>query len=245
MYTPQYKWNVKNVPILSREQIDTIAEGFLADFQPKALREPQAVDVDGFLEMYLGVTPDYQYLSHNMIYLGMSVFHDTDSIPIYDPVTDRAEYFSAKANTVIFDRRLVDEEKQEHRYRFTGGHEGGHFIFHPPYFERIRKIRKLLGMEDELFTQCHRTDLVEKKKKQLTTDNDWIEWQANQFSSSLLMPKPAVLLLLDDFDLEGFGVLRAVHEMVEQFNVSPQAARNRLSGLGVLEKVPAEIRFFL
>lgn len=112
MYIPQYKWNVKNVPILSREQIDTISEGFLADFQPRALKEPQAVDVDGFLEMYLGVTPDYQYLSHNMIYLGMSVFHDTDSIPVYDPVTDRVEYFSAKANTVIFDRRLLTKKNK-------------------------------------------------------------------------------------------------------------------------------------
>ena len=122
MYTPQYKWNAKGIPVLSRDQIDTIAEGFLADFQPRALTEPMEVDVDGFLEMYLGLTPDYQYLSHNMIYLGMSVFHDTDSIPIFDPETNRAEYFSAKANTVIFDRRLVDEENQEHRYRFTGGH---------------------------------------------------------------------------------------------------------------------------
>lgn len=98
------------LPILSRDQIDDIAESYLADFQPEALKEPMEVDVEGFLEIYLGVTPDFQYLSHNMIYLGMAVFHDTNRIPIYDPLLNRAEYFSAKANTAIFDRRLVEEK---------------------------------------------------------------------------------------------------------------------------------------
>lgn len=41
------------LPILSRDQIDDIAESYLADFQPEALKEPIEVDVEGFLEIYL------------------------------------------------------------------------------------------------------------------------------------------------------------------------------------------------
>ena len=60
------------------------------DFQPEALKNPMEIDIDGFLEHYLGATPDYQYLSHNMIYLGMTVFQDTNRIPVYDPYHDCA-----------------------------------------------------------------------------------------------------------------------------------------------------------
>ena len=70
MYTPIIRTKQNELPILKREEIDDIAEQFLMDFQPEALRNPMEVDVDGFLERYLGATPDYQYLSHNMIYLG-------------------------------------------------------------------------------------------------------------------------------------------------------------------------------
>ena len=103
MYTPIIRTKQNELPILKREEIDDIAEQFLMDFQPEALKNPMEVDIDGFLQHYLGATPDYQYLSHNMIYLGMTVFQDTNRIPVYDPYHDRAEYFSAKANTVIFD----------------------------------------------------------------------------------------------------------------------------------------------
>ena len=68
------------------------------------------MDIEGFIEFYLGMTPDYQYLSHNGVYLGMTVFNDTNKVPVYDPATNRAEYISAKARTVIIDNRLSGRE---------------------------------------------------------------------------------------------------------------------------------------
>lgn len=237
MYVPQYCWKPNYLPVLSREQIETIAEGYLADFQPEALKEPMPVDVDGFLEMYLGVTPDYQYLSHNMIYLGMTVFQDTNRIPVFDPTTNRAVYFSAKANTVIFDTRLVEEENQEHRYRFTAGHEGGHVIFHRAYFQYLDRLRRILGIDDDSFIKCHRTDLARKKGRKLETNSDWLEWQANQFSSSFLMPRSTVNIILENHELNALGLFAVICEMESTFNVSYEAAKNRLSGMGVLRKV--------
>ena len=73
MYKPHYQMSQNQLPILSRDQIDDIAESYLADFQPEALKEPMEVDVEGFLEIYLGVTPDFQYLSHNMIYFMIQI----------------------------------------------------------------------------------------------------------------------------------------------------------------------------
>ena len=128
MYTPSYRTQKNGVPVLKKEEIDTIGEAYVRDFQPEVLRNPAPVDIEGFIECYLGMTTDYQYLSHNGIYLGMTVFNDTDRVIVWSPETNRAEYISAKARTVIVDNSLL-EESQKHRYRFTLGHEGGHDIF--------------------------------------------------------------------------------------------------------------------
>lgn len=232
MYNPTIRTKANEMPVLKRDEIDYIAEQYLMDFQPEALKTPMEVDVDGFLECYLGATPDYQYLSHNMIYLGMTVFHDTNRIPVYDPYNKCAEYFSAKANTVIFDTRLVEDANQEHRYRFTAGHECGHLVFHTSYFERRALMRRLLGVKNEMVMQCLRTDLPSSKKRELRTDNDWMEWQANQFSGSFLMPKSAVLSILDDYGTNSVGVFNALNTMASIFNVSHEAVLNRLRTLG-------------
>lgn len=236
MYTPIIRTKQNQLPILKREEIDDIAEQFLMDFQPEALKNPMEVDVDGFLERYLGATPDYQYLSHNMIYLGMTVFQDTNSILVYDPYNKRAEYFSAKANTVIFDTRLVEEANQEHRYRFTAGHECGHLVFHTPYFERLDLLRRLWGVKNEMVMQCLRMDLPSSKKRELKTDNDWMEWQANQFSGSFLMPKTAVLSILDEYGTSSCGIFNSLNAMAGIFNVSHEAVLNRLRNLGFVKK---------
>lgn len=108
MYTPSLRVKNNGVPILSKAEIDAIGERFVQDFQPEVLTNPSPVDIEGFIEFYLGMTPDYQYLSHNGVYLGMTVFNDTNKVPVFDPATNRAEYISAKARTVIIDNRLLD-----------------------------------------------------------------------------------------------------------------------------------------
>ena len=120
-------------PVLSRKEIDIIGENLVSDFNPDAMQTPQEIDIDLFVQDYLGADQDFQYLSHCGVYLGMTVFNDTDKVPVYDPIQNRAEYISAGANTIIIDRTLL-EENQEHRYRFTMGHEASHVFLHTPYF---------------------------------------------------------------------------------------------------------------
>lgn len=176
------------VPILSKAEIDAIGERFVQDFQPEVLTNPSPVDIEGFIEFYLGMTPDYQYLSHNGVYLGMTVFNDTNKVPVFDPTTNRAEYISAKARTVIIDNRLLDEN-QRHRFRFTLGHEGGHDIFHSGYFSYNPDQTSLF---DEEFVapmiQCRvdsgMTDRADTRK---WDDHDWMEWQANHLSAAVLI----------------------------------------------------------
>ena len=133
MYVAEIVRKRSGAPVLSRKEIDIIGENLVSDFNPDAMQTPQEIDIDLFVQDYLGADQDFQYLSHCGVYLGMTVFNDTDKVPVYDPIQNRAEYISARANTIIIDRTLL-EENQEHRYRFTMGHEASHAFLHTPYF---------------------------------------------------------------------------------------------------------------
>ena len=120
MTKPYFRTRSNGVPILSKGEINAIAQSYVQEYQPSALKHPEQFDVEGFLEFNLHMNQDYQYLSHNGIYLGMTVFNETDKLPVYNPNTHRAEYIHVDANTVIIDNSLVEDKRQEHRLRFTG-----------------------------------------------------------------------------------------------------------------------------
>lgn len=244
MYKPEIKRKRSGAPVLSRNEINSIGENLVEDFMPDAMKNPQEVDIDLFAQDYLKVEQDFQYLSHCGVYLGMTVFNDTNKVPVYDPVHDCADYISAKANTVIIDRTLL-EENQEHRYRFTMGHECGHVFLHPPYFEYDpyqMNLADLLGEDCEAaMVQC-RVDLKKSNNGQqkVWTDKDWMEWQANALSSAILMPRKMVMLIVEDIRKKCVEGIERCYEEADTisrvFNVSFQAATYRLSELGIMRE---------
>lgn len=240
MYTPSFKTKKNGVPVLDRKEIDNIGENFIRDFQPSVLTSPAPVDIENFTEFYLGMTPDYLYLSHNGIYLGMTVFNDTNKVPVYDPATNRAEYISAKARTVIIDNRLL-EKNQEHRYRFTLGHECGHGVFHTAFFAYNPDQLSMFNSNNRPpMIQC-RVDLSAggQRTTSLRTDRDWMEFHANAFSSSILMPKTAIQLIAGchkGYHKTSKGRMDLVNDVARTLNVSNQAASYRLKELGYFPK---------
>lgn len=247
MYFPSYRTKKNGVPILRKAEIDSIAEQFIVDFSPEAMKTPMEIDIDSFVLYYLGLKQDFQYLSHNGVYLGMTVFNDTNKVPVYIPETNKAEYISAKAGTVIIDNSLL-EESQEHRYRYTMGHEGGHDIFHKGYFSYNKNQVTMFDNTSEPMIQCRAVPLNGNNKPvSQWDDKDSMEWQANYLSSALLMPKSMVIKLIQSLpSKEGiFRNITYVSEVVKTFNVSWQAAGNRLRCLGIIkENIPAESTIF-
>jgi Zn-dependent peptidase ImmA (M78 family) len=242
MFFPSYRTKRNGVPILSKAEIDTIAERLILDFNPEAMQTPMEIDIDSFALNYLGLKQDFQYLSHNGIYLGMTVFNDTNKVPVYDPETNRAEYISAKARTVIIDNNLL-EENQERRYRYTMGHEAGHDIFHRDYFTYSQYQHCLFDSMHEPLIQC-RAVPVNGRTKPLSewTDKDSMEWQSNYLSSALLMPRSMVKELVEALDLHHyfFGNDAYIQGVAKVFNVSCQAAEYRLKELGLINAVDSE-----
>lgn len=243
MYMPDITRKRSGTPVLSKKEIDVIGENIVGDFMPEALESPKQIDIDLLAQDYLGMEQDFQYLSHCGVYLGMTVFNDTDKVPVYNPATKCAEYISAKAHTVIIDRTLL-EDNQEHRYRFTMGHEAGHEFLHKEYFAYDPNQLTLWDLDEvphPAMVQCR----VDTKKLECTqnttwTDCDWMEWQANALSSAMLMPASMVRLVADNYirpDLKpDFYNYALADEIASVFNVSFEAAGYRLKNLGYIPK---------
>ena len=225
--------------------MDNIGEALVGEFCPNALLEPQALDVDLFSEKYLGMEQDYQYLSHCGVYLGMTVFNDTNKIVVYNPTTNQAEYIRAKANTIIIDNTLL-EPKQEHRYRFTMAHEAaGHGVLHKEYFGYNPNQLGLFDGDNIAMIQCRKdSSKAGNKDQNLWTDFDWMEWQANTLASAFLMPKKMVLQLIagyraDKRYYEFHEVQRPYFEVEwvsNVFDVSFDAAQYRMKSLRLLRQ---------
>lgn len=246
MYTPSFRVKKNGVPILSKENIEIIGENFIRDFCPEALSRPQAINIDDFVELYLGMTIDYQYLSNDGRYLGMTVFNDTDRVIIYDPEKNIADYLHADARTVLIDNSLL-AENQGHRYRYTMGHEGAHDILHSGYYSYNPDQLSLFGNEGVApMVQCRqRPFLSAPRTRGAWTDIEWMEWQANFLSSVLLMPKEAVRLVVStkkqkNPTLRAMAMIQAVSKT---FDVSPEAANYRLQELGHIEPNNRNVSF--
>ena len=76
MYEPQFRCRSNGVPILSHEDIESDAEMFIRDFDPDVLNNPKEVNIEEFAEFYLGLTPEYNNLTHCGLILGRMVFND-------------------------------------------------------------------------------------------------------------------------------------------------------------------------
>jgi Zn-dependent peptidase ImmA (M78 family) len=238
MYSPDFRFDNDGVPVVSGPDLDTIGERFVADFAPLSLCSPGEVDIDRFVTRYLGMEQDFQHLSHCGLYLGITVFQSTNAIPVYIPEKDAADYVSAEARTVIIDTILTDE-RQEHRYRFTMGHEGSHDILHPPFFlNDVNRGIPYLQAADS-YIRCR----VDGAAPHFLSDShakvmQRIEWQANRLSSAILMPKNMVKMVMARMPDRGESnrhrnISRSISEV---FNVSEEAAFYRLKDLDYIDK---------
>ena len=225
------------IPCLSKAQLERYGERVLREFSPAVLQKPQPTDMDAFITQFMQFNFEYQYLSHNQVYLGLTVFDDTDSLPVYDPFNNRAEFISVKKNTIIVEGTLADHPKFEHRERFTQGHEASHGLLHSQYYLRKAKIAELNQQYGGVYSKSSYLDLseVDTDGRRLKGEA-WLEWQANYLAAVLLMPRTAVKKLKYLIESQGsrYWFFQLIDEMVGVFNVSEEAAKVRLSSLGYL-----------
>jgi len=250
------------VPILSKGEIEDIADIIMQDYKPKMLDEPGVLDVEHFSEYYAGLVMDYQDLTHNQSILGMMVFNDC-CIPVYDAENNKAKRISVDEGTILIDNSLLNDD-QLRRGRFTLSHEVAHWLLHRQIYMMDKDQLSLfdyLPEKKQPVIKCRTTDIECTGRKQLTSDDDWMEWQADYMASALLMPKRAFTKTVRE-NFKSAGIKEGYYEMgthpdkdlwaevlsyelADIFDVSVTAAKIRLKNLNFIREHQESQQFFL
>lgn len=219
------------LPILTKTQIDNLADSLACQFCPDIIEKPHEIDMDKFIEKFLGFDMDILYLSHCGCYLGATVFQDM-KFPVFNIETFKPELANIPANTIIIDGTLYQQMEQsgnEGRYRFTQAHECGHAIMHPDFFKsQSTSIKKAEQQLAAYSTGEIKSALIE------ADDSTLAEQQANYFASYLLMPRSSVERLVVNYNAAKWGDYDLILLVKETFNTSWESAFYRLKDLGYM-----------
>lgn len=231
-----------NMPILYDREIDEYAYAVLADYKPKLLREPGAVQFEHFLESYLGVTlifEDIYSKDPERPIFAVTAFRD-GTMKVFDRENECISNMIVRANTVIIDN-FVMAGGREGLATFTGLHEGGHILIHPKVYETFRAGQV-----------CCCRESVENLGggRSQRTPEQWLEHQADYFAAALAMPNatfvPFVNMLLreygvwrrcivvggNDGDLDILATDLLPERIAEVYGVSKRAALIKLKKSG-------------
>jgi len=210
---------------LNRNDIDAKAEEVISHFDDAALSRQ--------------VSPIYQVLD-GLVSKYRTPFHfdqDLGHSPQGRKILGRYDF---QPRQILIDRVLPYDSP---RFRWTLCHEIGHLVLH-------RKIDpKLVSREKPQFvdtrTQLHFIRTANR------SELEWIEWQANQFASAMLLPRPILLSALITLQTErGIRRLGSVYlddqpwnltdyatilrDLSRKLNVSRTILRIRMLNLGIL-----------
>jgi Zn-dependent peptidase ImmA (M78 family) len=100
--------------------------------------------------------------------------------------------------------------------------------------------------------KCRTSDIESNGRNELSTDDDWMEWQADYMASTILMPQQAFSRVVKnkfqsakikegcyqlgtDFEKDLWAEVMA-RELADLFDVSITAAKIRLKSLGFIKK---------
>lgn len=240
-----YKIGKNGLFILKKDDIEDEAENILHKYCPKCLEEPREVNVEKLIED-MGLNLYYADMSKNSEVLGAFVFNK-GIIPTF--VDDNLENRKYSEKSIIIDSKIADEE--DPRLKFTYGHELGHYVTQYDIFHVNNDQLSLFEIEEEKETAviCKREiigfDSMINERKKLETKEDWQEWQANYFSSALLIPKCTLRIALkeyiDNYDvmdqtpllnkLDQESLKKLKENLSKKYNVSIKMMENRLKSL--------------
>ena len=243
-----YRQKENGMYILSRSEIEQIATKHLQEFSPSNLEYPIPLRTTDFLEVYLGLVIKYKYIcDFKSDILALTVMGDEAPIPSYDELL-RPVVLEETFGTVLISPRLLGRDNSARR-RYTEMHEGAHFILHRPYFANCEKAAIASRCEYPCnFIACRKVELHNEKPK---SDSDWLEYQADALAAALLMPQNvfysyvrSVLrkngirydYLCTNPNINDKRSHCVIYDVAEKFSVSYQAARIRMTHLGLLRE---------
>lgn len=211
--------------VFKPEEIDKTAQslitGFLRQQYGKSVFPVKTDDLTVLIEQHVESLDQYADLSA----FGPTVEGVTEFRPKKKPIVSIAQ-------------ALSEDERRANRLRTTLAHEFGHVILHGYLF-----VLTGLAAQQALNNTPTQGNKVICKRETIDRPKmvDWMEWQANYFSSALLMPVRYLKQTVEQFQqstglqwilADSLQATQLVQAVQQQFAVSSDAARVRLSSLG-------------
>ena len=187
---------MKRSKVLSKNDIDNEAVIFLKENSPNSLQELGTLDLESIAELKLGLKIEYQKLDKEGELLGMTIFK-TGYVDVLDENNTICKKKFEKG-TIILNEILINDLKLQGRYQFTLAHELGHWTLHRKEFiedeNQINLFNIVGSITENNYIKCLNRDVVYSNvcTSKLKTDLDWLEWQANYFGASILMPRSLI-----------------------------------------------------
>ena len=241
------RWDRNNAPVTDNASIQDYAEMLLGDYKPALLQHPERVNGIHFLETYLKLSVDYQYIyyeENELPIAGATVF-ENDMVRIFDREKMCVRSIPVRANTVLLDNSILVDGKEGFA-NFTAMHEAGHFCMHSrAYRHEPRPGQNILCCRHATVGQpC---DLRGKK----LTSRQNLEHQANVFAAYIMMPRQTFLpyareLIRSEGYLHGaitdfndwetdYRLQRVLRQLAETYGVSCTAAKIHMEELGLIQ----------
>ena len=218
------------LPRIEEDEYEKVAYDFLDKYFPE-YKSGQAIDIDIVLKR-MGLKIECVKLSTNSNVLGILCVNDCN-IKYYDKSCKDFKSKKADAGTIFIDEDAhLFFTRGEYSKRYTIIHECVHWFIHRKYF-----------MFERIFSETEGKAIVcgiDGTIKNLNNLNDikWIERQANQIATRILLPRDNAmnqfLKIYRNCDNEySYNRLSsAVEKLSEYFNVSKMVIKNRLAALG-------------
>ncbi len=207
---------INDVPVLTRNQIETTAEQVLARNMPEALTCQSPINIEGLMENCFDLHLDFQTLQPDGAILGETIFRDGyRQIFVDNHLTP--EIIEVRKGTIILDSFM--SEKMKTRTAFTEAHEFGHWCLHGPFYSAT----------DNRACRSHRYQRMYFPHYQARTPTEWTEWQANTFAAAILLPRSALRITLRDFLEENSLTWKRLIDFTDY--------RNRLKYIELLDRI--------
>lgn len=226
------------VPIIYRKDLDKEATGFLERYYPKALEEPKRVPIEDIAreKLNLNVIQGYRITDDFSIF-GQICF-SPGKVKIYDIFKTSKKEEDVPRGTILIDAYTY-WQRNSGCVNNTIAHEVYHWHRHRLY-AAIKHI-----LRDEKFIACRcPADMVYPDDKEEWTDEQRMEWQANNLAPRILMPIQTFTIkvneLYQQYDYANnplkIAVLTCIaDELADFYGVSRQSALIRMTETGYPE----------
>ena len=228
------------VPVLSAKDFEAEATRFLEEYCPEALVTPMPVPIEMIVREKMGLP----LIKNGCLDDDQGIFGEIHFTPgmakVYDLLYEGTEDVTVKRGTILVDA-MTSGARNLGCVNNTIAHEAIHWFLHRVY-AAVQSIR-LGGAALAYRCQAKPARPYGSEAPASWSDEDRMEWQANNIAPRILMPAHTFKLKVEEFYAQyGYhdnasgqtAILeRVIRALAEFFHVSKQSARIRMEELGL------------